>query len=68
MCQLSEQLISRRPRGAFPEGRLSGDGVAVLSCVYLIVLFEGEVRFRQFLGRALRLGWARGPSAAPRMG
>ena len=26
-------------------------------------IIEGQVRLRQFLGRALRLGWARGPSA-----
>ena len=30
------------------------------------VLFEGQVRLRQFLGRALRLGQARGPGAAAR--
>ena len=31
-------------------------------------IIEGWVRLRQFLGRALRLGWARGPSATARMG
>ena len=34
--------------------------------LFIFVLFEGQVRLRQFLGRALRLGWARGPSAAAR--
>ena len=42
-----------------------GDGVAVL---FIFVLFEGYVRLTQILGRALRLGRARGPSAAARTG
>ena len=32
--------------------------------LFIFVLFEGYVRLRQFLGRVLRLGRARGPSAA----
>ena len=36
--------------------------------LFIFVLFEGYVRLRQFLGRALRLGRARGPSAAARTG
>ena len=31
-------------------------------------IIEGYVRLRQFLGRALRLGWARGPSATASTG
>ena len=34
----------------------------------IVVLFEGKVRLRQFLGQALRLRQARGPSAAARTG
>ena len=36
--------------------------------LFIFVLFKGSVRLRQFLGRALRLGRARGPSAAARIG
>ena len=32
--------------------------------VYLFSIIQGQVRLRHFLGRALRLGWARGPSRA----
>ena len=35
--------------------------------IYFFVI-QGQVRLRHFLGRALRLGQARGPSAAARMG
>ena len=34
--------------------------------LFIFVLLEGQVRLRQFLGRALRLGRARGPGAAAR--
>ena len=36
--------------------------------LFIFVLFEGQVRIRELLGRALRLGRARGPSAAARTG
>ena len=36
--------------------------------LFIFVLLEGSVRLRQFLSRALRLGRARGPSAAARTG
>ena len=36
--------------------------------LFIFVLFEGQVRSRQFLCRALRLERARGPSAAARTG
>ena len=36
--------------------------------LFIFVLFEGQVRLRQFLCRALQLGRARGPSAAARTG
>ena len=42
--------------------------ISDLSQLFIFVLFEGLVRLRQFLGWALRLGQARGPSDAARTG
>ena len=41
-----------------------------ISCKFIFIIFiiQGQVRLRPFLGRTLRLGQARGPSAAARAG
>jgi len=36
--------------------------------LFYFLLFHGQVRFRQFLGKVLLLGQARGPSAVARTG
>ena len=36
----------------------------MVNYIHLFIIIQGQVRLRHFLGRALRLGWARGPSAA----
>ena len=68
---LSQYTIFGPPPATFWAERCGQDGLggrALRPRVRLVktlsFVIQGQVRLRYFLGRALRLGWARGPSAA----
>ena len=71
----SYQLRKREERGPSirflnppPPINFVHDHLFYSKILFYFLLFHGQVRFRQFLGKVLLLGQARGPSAVARTG